>query len=123
MKNENKFFGRLGYHFRIFPGLCLYLTFLILLQLSGCATTYPVNPPLTHIDENTAYNYKNVVEQSDRGSGILFLLAFLQHLRIGATSGLDSVKNHTRRQPISGRFCNSWIADRSLSRLWVFEIC
>ena len=56
--------------------LWLYLIFLILLQLSGCATTYPVNPPLTHIDENTAYNYKNVVEQSDRGSNVLLMLAF-----------------------------------------------
>jgi NTE family protein len=76
MKDENQFSGRQGNHFRIFPDLCLYLPLLILLQLSGCATTYPVNPPLTHIDENTAYNYKNVVEQSDRGSNVLLMLAF-----------------------------------------------
>ena len=46
------------------------------MQLSGCATTYPVNSPLKHIDENTAYNYKNVAEQSDRSSNVLLMLAF-----------------------------------------------
>jgi NTE family protein len=56
--------------------LCLFLPLLILLQLSGCATTYPVNPPLTHIDQAAAYNYQNVVEQSDKGSNVLLMLAF-----------------------------------------------
>lgn len=53
-------------------GLCL----LMLLQLAGCATTYPVNPPLPRVDTDAGYRFQNVVEQSDRGSGILFLLAF-----------------------------------------------
>jgi hypothetical protein len=39
MKDENQFSGKEGNRFRIFPGLCLYLPLLILLQLSGCATT------------------------------------------------------------------------------------
>lgn len=76
MKDENQFSGKEGNCFRIFPGLCLYLPLLILLQLSGCATTYPVNPPLTHIEQAAAYNYQNVVEQSDRGSNVLLMLAF-----------------------------------------------
>jgi len=76
MKDENQFSGKEGNRFRIFPGLCLYLPLLILLQLSGCATTYPVNPPLKHIDGAAAYNYQNVVEQSDRGSNVLLMLAF-----------------------------------------------
>jgi len=46
------------------------------MHLSGCATTYPVNPPLTHIDQAAAYNYRNVVEESDRNSDVLLMLAF-----------------------------------------------
>jgi len=76
MKDENQFSAKEGNRFRIFPGLCLYLPLLMLLQLSGCATTYPVNPPLTHIDQAAAYNYQNVVEQSDKGSNVLLMLAF-----------------------------------------------
>jgi NTE family protein len=52
------------------------LALLMLLQLSGCATTYPINPALTHIDPQTAYNYHNVVEESDKGSNVLLMLAF-----------------------------------------------
>ena len=76
MKSENPFSDRQGKHIRTFPYLNLYLPLLILLQIAGCATTYPVNPPLTHVDENTAYNYRNVVEQSDKGSNVLLMLAF-----------------------------------------------
>lgn len=57
-----------------FPALGLWL--LMLLQLAGCATSYPVNPPLPRVDTDAGYRFQNVVEQSDRGSGILFLLAF-----------------------------------------------
>lgn len=48
----------------------------VLLFLSGCASTYPVNPPLAHIDETTAYTLDNVVEQSDKGGRVLVILAF-----------------------------------------------
>jgi NTE family protein len=48
----------------------------VLLTLAGCATTYPVNPPLTKIDRETGYTFNNVVEQSDRGSEVLVMLAF-----------------------------------------------
>ena len=61
---------------RLVLDLCLSLAMLVVLQLSGCATTYPVNPPLTHIDPTTAYNYQNVVEQSDKGGNVLLMLAF-----------------------------------------------
>lgn len=58
------------------PGCRLLPAMFILLMVSGCATTYPVNPPLTHIDPDTAYTFQNVVEQSDKGSDVLVMLAF-----------------------------------------------
>ena len=48
----------------------------VLLVLPGCATTYPLNPPLQAVDDGTAYTFKNVVEQSDRGGEVLVILAF-----------------------------------------------
>ncbi len=48
----------------------------ILLFLSGCATTYPVNPPLAQINHEDGYIFQNVVEQSDKGSEVLVMLAF-----------------------------------------------
>jgi NTE family protein len=54
----------------------MFLPLLVLLQLSGCATTYPVNPSLSQVDNDAGYRYQNVVEQSDRGGDVLFLLAF-----------------------------------------------
>jgi hypothetical protein len=39
--------------------LSVYLLLLISLQLSGCATTYTVNPPLKLIDQAAAYNYRS----------------------------------------------------------------
>ena len=54
----------------------LFLPLLALLQLAGCATTYPVNPPLSSTDKDAGYRFNNVVEQSDRGSELLFMLAF-----------------------------------------------
>ena len=56
------------------PAVGLWL--LMLLQLAGCTTTYPVNPALPRVDKDTGYRFQNVVEQSDKGSGVLFLLAF-----------------------------------------------
>jgi NTE family protein len=56
--------------------LCLCLPLLLLLNLSGCATIYPVNPALTHIDQSTAYNYRNVVKPSDKSGDVLLMLAF-----------------------------------------------
>jgi len=76
MKDRNQYSGEWKGDARPSLVLSVYLPLLILLQLSGCATTYPVNPPLTHIDPATAYNYQNVVEQSDRGSNVLLMLAF-----------------------------------------------
>ena len=76
MKERNHCCDWTGEGERLPLNLCLYLPLLILLQLSGCATTYPVNPPLTHIDQAAAYNYQNVVEQSDKGSNVLLMLAF-----------------------------------------------
>lgn len=65
-----------GNTFRIAPGYRLLPAILVLLLLSGCATTYPVNPPLAHIDPDTAYSFQNVVEELDKGSDVLVLLAF-----------------------------------------------
>ena len=46
------------------------------LILSGCATTYPANPPLQQIDPGTGYEFRNVQQQSGKGSEVLVLLAF-----------------------------------------------
>jgi len=54
----------------------VYLPLVAMLQVSGCATTYPVNPALSHVDEASAYNYQNVVGESDRSSEVLLMLAF-----------------------------------------------
>lgn len=61
---------------RLFLDSSLYLPLLILLHLSGCATTYPANPPLSHIDPEAGYTFQNVVEQSDKRSEVLIMLAF-----------------------------------------------
>jgi NTE family protein len=76
MNDLNRCSGKREKSTRLFLGSCLFLPLLILLQLSGCATTYPVNPPLTHIEQDAGYSYQNVVEQSDKGSGVLVMLAF-----------------------------------------------
>jgi NTE family protein len=76
MKDVNQYSDEWGSDtwLSLVSSVCLPL--LMLLQLSGCATTYPVNPPLTHIDQAAAYNYQNVVKQSDKGSNVLLMLAF-----------------------------------------------
>jgi NTE family protein len=75
MKDGNPWYESTVNGARLFPGPCLCLPLLILL-LSGCAAIYPVNPPLTHIDENTAYNYQNVTGESDKSNKVLLMLAF-----------------------------------------------
>ena len=74
--DRNQCYERTGNGTRLSLDFCLYLPLLILLQLSGCATTYPVNPSLTQIDQATGYNYQDVVEQSDKGDQVLLMLAF-----------------------------------------------
>jgi NTE family protein len=56
----------------------LLLPFLILLLLSGCATTYPTNPPLSHIDpdHDAGYTFQDMTRQSDKGDQVLLMLAF-----------------------------------------------
>ena len=76
MNDRNRYSEERGANTRPSLAFSVCLPLLMLLQLSGCATTYPVNPALTHIDEATAYNYQNVVEQSDKGSKVLLMLAF-----------------------------------------------
>jgi NTE family protein len=76
MKDRNQYSDDWKGNTRLSLVFSVCLPLLVLLQLSGCATTYPVNPPLTHIDQAAAYNYQNVVEQSDKGSNVLLMLAF-----------------------------------------------
>ena len=59
-----------------FPDFRLSLLVFALLFLFGCATTYPVNPPLPHVNHAGDYTFQNVVEQSDKGSEVLVMLAF-----------------------------------------------
>lgn len=59
-----------------FPDFRLSLLVFALLFLSGCATTYPVNPPLSDVDHADDYTFQNVVEQSDKGGEVLVMLAF-----------------------------------------------
>jgi NTE family protein len=47
-----------------------------LLFLSGCATTYPANPPLQQYEAGAGYQYKNVRKESGKSSEVLVLLAF-----------------------------------------------
>jgi NTE family protein len=53
----------------------LLVTCLVLL-LSGCATTYPVNPPLPQVEPGTGYEFANVRSESGKGNEVLVLLAF-----------------------------------------------
>jgi NTE family protein len=46
------------------------------LFLSGCATTYPVNPPLQQYAPGTGYQYGNVRKESGKSSEVMVLLAF-----------------------------------------------
>ena len=58
------------------PLLMAGLLFAFLLLTSGCATTYPVNPPLSEQDQETAYTFRNVADQSGRGGEVLVMMAF-----------------------------------------------
>lgn len=55
----------------------LLLLAAIMLFLSGCATTYPVNPPLSQTShDDDSYSIENVVNQSGNNSEVLVMLAF-----------------------------------------------
>ncbi len=56
--------------------LLLFLSCCLLLQLSGCATTYPANSPLQQYDPAAGYDFKNVRKESGKGSEVLVLMAF-----------------------------------------------
>lgn len=61
---------------RLMPGKRgLRLTPLVLL-LSGCTATYPVNPPLAHVDDTHGYNIQNVDKRIDNRNQALVLMAF-----------------------------------------------
>jgi NTE family protein len=60
---------------------CLSGTLLIpvtsfLLLLAGCTATYPVNPPLAHVNPDVGYNITNVEVSADNHSQALVMLAF-----------------------------------------------
>jgi NTE family protein len=76
MRYTNKFACGVVRQTLSFPDFRLFRLTSILLFLSGCSTTYPVNPPLAQIDHDDSYTFQNVVEQSDKGSEILVMLAF-----------------------------------------------
>jgi NTE family protein len=48
----------------------------IVLLLSACTATYPVNPPLAHVDDTQGYNLRNVEQRIDNRSQALVLMAF-----------------------------------------------
>ena len=54
----------------------MLLSCCMLLFLSGCATTYPANPPLLQYDPMAGYQHRNVRKESGKGSEVLVLLAF-----------------------------------------------
>jgi len=76
MRNGNLCFTRVGRTVQPSLALLELLLILILSHISGCATTPPENPPLTRIDQDTAYNFQNVVGGSDKSSDVLLMLAF-----------------------------------------------
>jgi len=76
MSDRNQYFDKRTGNTPLSLLLSVYLPLLVMLQISGCATTYPINPPLTRIDQATAYNYHNVVGESDKSSDVLLMLAF-----------------------------------------------
>lgn len=53
-----------------------FLSVFILLLMSACSATYPVNPPLAHIDPDQGYTIQNVNRDSNNASQALLLLAF-----------------------------------------------
>ena len=52
------------------------LTCCVALFLSGCATTYPSNPPLQQVVPGTGYEYQNVRKESGKSNEVMILLAF-----------------------------------------------
>jgi NTE family protein len=54
----------------------LLLTCSMTLFLSGCATTYPSNPPLQQVMPGTGYEYQNVRKESGKSNEVMILLAF-----------------------------------------------
>ena len=56
--------------------LIMFLSCCMSVYLSGCATTYPANPPLQQSDPTAGYEYANVAEASGKNSEVLLLLAF-----------------------------------------------
>jgi NTE family protein len=54
----------------LLPACCMALF------LSGCATTYPANPPLQQVVPGSGYEYNNVRKESGKGNEVLVLLAF-----------------------------------------------
>jgi len=49
---------------------------LMVLFLAGCTATYPVNPPLAHVDTTQGYNLRTMDEKADNHSQALVLMAF-----------------------------------------------
>jgi len=54
----------------------MFLSCCILFFLSGCATTYPANPPLQQYEPGVGYQYSNVRKESGKSGEVLVLLAF-----------------------------------------------
>lgn len=54
----------------------MLLTCCISLFLSGCATTYPANPPLHEVVPGTGYEFRNQPKESGKKNEVMVLLAF-----------------------------------------------
>ncbi len=59
---------------RIFPSVFLMCCMTVF--LSGCATTYPSNPPLHQVVPNAGYEFQNVRKETGKSNEVLVLLAF-----------------------------------------------
>jgi NTE family protein len=59
-----------------YSGNPLFLLTPLLLLLTACTATYPVNPPLAKVDANQGYNITNVEKSTDNHNEALVMLAF-----------------------------------------------
>ncbi len=66
----------IGGRVRFFSGNLLIPVTSFLLFLSGCTATYPVNPPLAHVDPAQGYNIQNMAKSADNHDQALVMLAF-----------------------------------------------
>ena len=76
MTRPGNLFGSGGLMVRLFAGKRMLRLTPLVLFLSGCTATYPVNPPLAHVDNAQGYNIQHTEDSTNNHSQALVLMAF-----------------------------------------------